>query len=64
MEHALFLRKMWKKVAILWRHDLLEQIEHISANLEIRRGLGLLLEKGTPILLRKKLQDSPASGFF
>lgn len=53
MEHALFLRKMWKKVAILWRHDLLEQIEHISANLEIRRGLGLLLEKGTPILQKK-----------
>ena len=41
-----------KMVAMFWRHDLWEQKEHITANFRQYSGI-LLLEKGSPVLLKK-----------
>ena len=45
---------MKKTIAMLWRHDLWEQMEHIPANFGNIQG-DLLLEKGNPILISPKL---------
>ena len=46
-----------------WRHNLWEQIKHVSANFLQFTG-EVLLDKGTPIFLKTLRHSLPLSGFF